>query len=142
METITLRWNGPYYLDYLYRHERRLDSGIYSISRYYRGADRLLYIGKTSRDFESRILEHRKAWLDSVSGEIRVRLGTLEFEQGRQFSEQKLKDVEALLIQWHRPKENTAGMQAYQGREGLNIANVGRRGLIDQFVSTENLKWA
>ncbi|QOR67139.1 GIY-YIG nuclease family protein [Cytobacillus suaedae] len=142
MTIVNVRWYGPYSLENFCNKETSLYNGIYAIYRVFGGKETLLYIGKTSRDFSSRISEHNKHWLWGVKGYIQIRVGILEFPNGGKFSLQKLSDVESLLILWHLPKENTASTVYYRGRFSLEVYNVGRRGLIDKKVSADDLIWA
>lgn len=142
MELVTIHWHGPYRVDNLALHDITLETGIYAISRIFGGRESLLYIGQTLRDFEKRIGEHRRDWLNFERGQILIRCGTLEFESGRRYSKRKLNDVESLLIQWHKPPRNTRDMKWYRGREFLSVLNSGRRGLLDHHVSAEELEWS
>ncbi|MGH0592790.1 hypothetical protein [Bacillus pretiosus] len=67
-----------------------------------------------------------------------MRLGILEFPNGVKYSEQKSSDVEALLISWHTPLENTPCTNYYIGREDLEVISFGQRGLIDKKITTPN----
>jgi hypothetical protein len=142
MTTVIVRWYGPYSLDSLFQKEIALELGVYAIYRVFGENETLLYIGKTSRSFWQRINEHNNDWLWGVRGQIRIRIGLLEFPNGRRFSTQKLSDVESLLILWHAPKENTTSTIYYRGRFDLEIYNYGRRGLIDKRISADQLEWA
>ena len=142
MTTVNVRWYGPYSFDSLIYRDISLNRGIYAIYRVYGENETLLYIGKTSRNFLSRISEHNKHWLWSVKGRIQIRLGLLEFPNGGNFSAQKLSDVESLLILWHTPKENTTSTVYYRGRYNLEVYNLGRRGLLDKKISSDYLEWA
>ncbi len=86
---------------------------------------------KQKRSFSKRLHEHYKDWIHGARG-IHVRLGILEFPNGGKYSEQKLSDVEALLISWHTPLENTQCTNYYIGRENLEVISFGQRGLIDK----------
>lgn len=77
-----------------------------------------------------------------VKGKVKVRLGVLEFQDGERFSEKKFNDVEALLITSYQPLENTTNYHWYYGRNNLHIINVGRRGIIDKQVFSNDLEWA
>jgi hypothetical protein len=142
MTIVNVRWYGPYSLDSYYNKDISLSSGIYAIYRVFGGKETLLYIGKTSRDFFSKISEHDKHWLWGVKGDIKIRLGLLEFPNGGKFSLQKLSDVESLLILWHKPKWNTSSTVYYRGRFNLEVNNLGRRGFLDKTVSAYDLEWA
>ena len=139
METVTVHWHGPYRLDTMHQYTVSDSFGVYTISSIYRGKERLVYIGKTERPFSTRIKEHQ-AWIQLVHGEIRVRLGLLSMEDGRRYSSRKLSDVEALLITYYSPEENTVNSTWYYGRPELAIINTGRKGLLESRVSTEQLE--
>ncbi|HDX9577692.1 TPA: GIY-YIG nuclease family protein [Bacillus pseudomycoides] len=136
MTTVNIRWFGAYDLDSLDGKQIIMNKGIYAIYRVYGGKETLIYIGKTKRNFLKRLKEHNKDWLWKVRGEIRIRFGVLEFPNGGKYSEQKLADVESLLISWHEPVENTQSTKYYYGRPNLEVINEGRRGLIDKKIST------
>lgn len=142
MKTVNVRWYGPYSFDSLIHRDISINRGIYAIYRIYGENETLLYIGKTSRSFLTRISEHNKHWLWNVKGRIQIRLGLLEFPNGGHFTSQKLSDVESLLILWHTPKENTTSTVYYRGRSNLEVYNFGRRGLLDKKVSSDYLEWA
>jgi len=142
MTIVHIRWFGAYSLDGFYNREIALNKGIYAIYRVYGGKETLIYIGKTKRNFIQRLNEHNKEWLWNVRGQIKMRLGILEFPNGGKYSEKKLADVESLLISWHRPVENTQYAKNYSGRPELEIINMGRRGLIDKKISTEDYELA
>jgi hypothetical protein len=141
MEAIKINWHGPYDINNIGNYDVSNSIGIYAVYRVWGGKESLLYIGKTERSFLNRITEHHKEWVGNVRGQIRLRFGTLEFEQGKHYSSKKLSDVEALLIILNTPSENTMCRYNYFGREGLTVINAGRRGLIKQRVSTEELVW-
>lgn len=91
----------------------------------YRGTEKLLYIGKTKRSFSKRLNDHYIDWIYGTR-DIHVRLEILEFPSGGKYSEQKLSDVEALLISWHTPIENTQCTNYYIGRENLEVISFGQ----------------
>jgi hypothetical protein len=142
MTTVHIRWYGDYSLESFYSKEISQNIGIYAIYRVYGEKETLMYIGKTIRSFYQRINEHSKDWLWNVKGQIRIRIGILEFPNGGKFSTQKLADVESLLILWHTPKENTTSTVYYRGRSDLVVINLGRKGLLDKKVLANELEWA
>jgi hypothetical protein len=142
MTTVHIKWHGAYSLESFYSKEIAQSMGVYAIYRVYGEKETLMYIGKTSRSFYQRISEHSKDWLWNVKGQIRIRLGVLEFPNGGRFSNQKLADVESLLILCHSPKENTTSTVYYRGRFDLEVINLGRRGLLDKKVLATDLEWA
>lgn len=142
MESIVIDWKGPYRVENLNKYEVAYEYGLYTISRVWNNHESLIYIGKTERDFATRIKEHCKGWLGDVRGQIRVRIGILNFESNKHFSSYKLSDVESLLIVTHIPKNNYINTVNYYGRNDLIVINKGRRGSLKSRVNTEkDLKW-
>jgi hypothetical protein len=72
------------------------DFGIYSIYQFFGEHEKLLYIGKTTRDFLTRLNEHLY-WLNNIRGKLKIRLGVIQLEDGQRFSNKRLSDVESLL---------------------------------------------
>lgn len=142
MENIIINWSGPYGIENLNKYDIAYNSGIYAISRVWGNNETLLYLGKTVRDFATRLDEHQVAWVNAIQGQIKVRVGVLEFEQGRIYSKKKLGDVEALLINWHKPQYNTMSKNYYYGRRKLTVINRGRKGALSTKVSTEYFEWS
>lgn len=138
MEIITIKWHGPYKLDYLQNYELSYLNGVYAIYRVWGNCESLLYIGKTERGFEKRLSEHYKDWLFNVRGQIKIRLGLPCCEEGKHLSSNKLSHIESLLISWHEPPENTVSKTRYYGRENLTVINTGRRGALHQRICTDD----
>lgn len=139
MEHITINWHGPYQLSRAHLPEIAEENGIYVITRKWGNSETLIYIGRTKRGLYQRISEHEKSWLCDFRGCLQVRYGVLSLQLGQRFSLQRLADVEALLIVWHKPQENTVNKDYYYGRERLKVANIGRRGPLCVEVSTLDL---
>jgi len=141
VECVTVQWHGPYRLDRLGAYDVSYMNGVYAISSTRAGKEKLHYIGRTMREFATRINEHLP-WIGQLTGEVKVRFGTLQFEPGRRFSEDKLSDVEALLITHHVPPWNKSNSRFYRGRRELTVQNVGRKGNnLTPSVSSEELDW-
>ncbi|HJV45276.1 MAG TPA: GIY-YIG nuclease family protein [Bacillota bacterium] len=139
MQIVTLKWHGPYNFSLIENRDIAYEYGIYSIYQIFGGRENLLYIGKTTRDFMTRLNEHLY-WMNKVRGTLKIRLGVILLEDGQRFSRKRLSDVESLLITWHSPPENTTNAIYYYGRENLTILNIGRRGHIAPRVSTDDLQ--
>ena len=137
MEEVGIEWYGPYKIDTVVEefHEYE-DFGVYMITRRWgEYSEKILYIGLTYRqDFSTRLSQHQW-WLSNTRGTIKVRVGYLREEKS---SEKRLKDVENLLICWHRPEYNEKNL-VYHGRD-LRIINSGRRGLLDKIVDSDELE--
>jgi len=136
MQTITIEWHGSYNIERINLCALASDKGIYAISRIWGDTETLLYIGRTKREFQSRLREHDH-WLKLYRGQIKVRLGQMVSHNGV-FSERLLADAESLLIIWNETVENTSNVNTYSGR-ALTINNVGRRGLLAKRISSEDL---
>lgn len=136
MEEVIINWNGPYKFERMSQYEVSYSNGIYAISRVWGNNETLIYLGQTIRSFATRLNEHQEEWLSGVRGQVKVRLGIVEFGQGRKFSQIKLNDIEALLINWHQPPYNAKSMNYYHGRDELTIINKGRKGMLAHKVCT------
>jgi len=139
MDTVKLKWHGPYLLARAYIPEIIFEKGIYAISRKWGNIEKLLYVGRTLRSLEQRVYEH-EWWLRDLRGKVLIRYGVFDLRTGQRFSKKKLADVEALLITWHQPPENTMNGHYYYGRPLLTVINSGRRGLLCSKVSTLDLE--
>lgn len=140
MEIIIIHWSGPYKFDNIRYYERTYQGGIYAISRFWGSNESLLYIGRTERDFGTRIYEHQKNWLYEVSGQIKLRFGLLQYSEGKRSSSSKLNDVEAMLINWHKPIHNKMNKNFYNGRK-LELINIGRKGKLAAKLSIDDFVW-
>ena len=144
METITINWNGPFKIENLTNHDYGSEFGIYAVYRVWGETKKLIYIGKTERDFITRLNEHQKVWLCDLRGELKIHLGKLEFEDNKKYSSGKLDHVESLLIcvlALDHDLYNDRKKSIYTGRDKLKIINLGRRGLIQDEISTDELDW-
>lgn len=141
MKEVTIIWNGPYNLENINRHDITNANGIYAIYRVFGGNETLLYLGMTERGFGVRINEHCEDWLHGVRGQIKLRFGVPQLE-GTTSSRKMLQDIEALLIGYHKPKENTMSVNYYYGQEKLTVINKGRRGhLVERLNTEEHFVW-
>ncbi|CDX00844.1 GIY-YIG catalytic domain [Desulfitobacterium hafniense] len=134
MQSITIKWCGPYNLERVHLSNQASENGIYIISRLWGTSETLLYIGRTKRQFQQRIKEHNY-WLTQYRGQIKVRFGRIE---GNTISEDLLADAESLLIILTETVENTSNLYSYSGRS-LTINNIGRRGTLAKTISSDDL---
>lgn len=140
METFIVKWYGPYSLDRSNFCDVAYEKGIYMVTRKWGNAqESLQYIGRTTRSLEQRIKEHNW-WLSEMRGNLQIRYGIVEIQPGQRFSGKRLADIEALLIIWHKPKENTVNYDWYYGRE-LTVINKGRYGPLKREVTTLDLEY-
>ncbi|GAB6152579.1 GIY-YIG nuclease family protein [Desulfosporosinus burensis] len=137
MQTITIQWSGAFSLERFDLCVLASDKGIYAISRIWGNWETLLYIGRTKREFQKRLREH-DAWLKLYRGQIKVRIGRIK-SPSMTFSEKLLADAECLLIISNETVENTSNVSTYSGR-ALTINNTGRRGLLEKWISSDDLE--
>lgn len=139
MEEIWVEWKGPYGLEYIPDRESAFNWGIYAITRVWGTCERLLYIGQSYRQcMLNRVWCHRNDWIYQYRGQMRVRFGTIKIDEGYRHSQQRTKDIEALLIYWHQPIHNTQHRRSYPDRQ-LLIWNIGRHTPLDKRVCTDDL---
>lgn len=139
METVVIRWHGPYKVEQVEDVGVATMFGIYAVYRNWGGSNKLYYIGETyarRKDFWARLTDHRRK-LHEVRGSKTVHFGVVELESGQKHSERRNKDAEALLIWWHRPPGNKKSINTYRGRE-LEVINIGRRGDIERRVRSSD----
>ena len=74
---ITIKWSYPTEIDKILQTEDMNDIGIYYISRVFGKKESILYIGKTTHSFGSRLESHKEKWLDKYKGTKYVRLGRI-----------------------------------------------------------------
>lgn len=140
MEIVKIFWSGPYSIDSAIAKFKNYDDyGVYMITRLWgEDSETILWIGQVYwRCFAERFAEHKRDWLNALRGEIRVRTGKIRLRGNRKISQQKVNDVETLLIYVHKPLYNNKGTSWYYGRE-LKIINSGRRGPLEQEICSEN----
>jgi hypothetical protein len=144
MEEVWIHWQGPYRRDLYPYRDPPYDYGIYTISRMFGDSRTLLYIGESYyQTMYDRLCCHENNWIDEYRGQMQFNFGTVELKKGCKISEQRIKDIEALMIYYHRiymgqPIKNTSNTRNYYGRN-LLIWNLGRRGLLKHRVCTDDL---
>lgn len=72
---ITIKWDYPVEFSSILQKEGMSDIGIYYISRKFGNKESMLYIGKTTNNFMSRLESHSIYKIDKYRGEKYVRLG-------------------------------------------------------------------
>lgn len=108
-------------------------NGVYAISRVWGEKtstpqqEKLLYIGKTERNFEQRIFEHTQHKLADKRGNMYVRFGIIQNE----FTPEVLDDIESALIYGLKPKWNLSKIKEYTYKSDyfVYIINEGYRGV-------------
>lgn len=95
----------------------------------------LLYIGKTSYSFKSRISAHEKQWLYELRGQVYIRFGKIQ--SPTQINDALLEDVESALIYGVQPPYNEKKRNCYTNRTDyyVYIHNKGFRGDLPQIIN-------
>ncbi len=135
-KSVTIKWSYPIRLDKIMQKECMNDIGLYYISRVFGNRESILYIGKTTYSFGSRLESHCKDWIDSYRGEKYVRLGRIV--EPSNLSPDRLKqlinDSEKTIIFYmnnedkHDLVANIVSTQSTYPIENLIIKNIGYRG--------------
>lgn len=147
---ITIEWSYPIEINSILQKECMNDIGIYYISRKFGEKQSILYIGKTTYSFWSRLESHKEYWLDSYRGKKYVRLGRIIHPNN--ISEQELKelinDAERTIIFYlsnidgHELVANVVSTKSTNFDNILWITNVGYRGQLpsELFISEDMLE--
>lgn len=139
MEKVKIKWYGPFRVDSVVEQFNDYkDFGVYMITRDWGGySEKIVYIGMTYLlDFSTRLSEHRIYLLPQLRGNIRVRIGRLVEKRS---SQERLRNVENLLILKYTPEYNQKETSTYTGRD-LRVVNLGRRGTLDRVIDTEEFE--
>ncbi|MEA5135572.1 MAG: hypothetical protein VB035_05475 [Candidatus Fimivivens sp.] len=133
--TVTIHWSYPTMLENIYEHNIIENIGIYCIYRKFGNKMSLLYIGKTSYSFKSRIYAHEKQWLYELRGQFYIRFGKIQ--SPIQVNDALLEDVESALIYGVQPPYNEKKRNYYTNRTDyyVNIYNKGFRGDLPQIIN-------
>ena len=146
---ITIQWSYPIEINHILQKECMNDIGIYYISRKFGENQSILYIGKTTYTFGSRLKSHKEDWLDTYRGKKYVRLGRII--SPKNILEEELKmlinDAERTLIFYlsnmeeYELKANIVSTKSTNFENILKIRNVGYRGQLPKelFISEDML---
>jgi len=136
MEWHRINWKGPYEIDKALNMAESEEFGVYAIYEM-TPEPKLLYVGETYRkDFNKLFKQHKREWLDSISGTIVIHFGIIVPIEGKEISLQKVEDIEKCLIYIYRPPYNTVNKEGYTGHDIL-IINTGKVGTIKKLVSND-----
>lgn len=133
---ITIKWSYPREFDKVLSSEQAKHIGIYYISRVFGGKETLLYIGKTTASFISRLSDHKKKWLDNHRGTKYVRLGEIVEPKDMSVYDEAgyINDAEKTIIFYleqvlgNEIPENVTSTKSTYVVQDLIINNVGYRG--------------
>lgn len=133
---ITIEWSYPIEINSILQKDCMNDIGIYYISRKFGEKQSILYIGKTTYSFCSRLESHKEYWLDTYRGKKYVRLGKIV--SPKNISEAELKelinDAERTIIFYlsnmdeHELVANVVSTKSTNFDNTLKITNTGYRG--------------
>ena len=141
-KSITIEWSYPIEIDKILQKESMNDIGIYYISRKFGGRQSILYIGKTTYNFRSRLEAHKEYWLDTYRGKKCVRLGKIVSPKNSSEEELKLliNDAEKTIIFYlsnvdeHELVVNVASTKSTEFDTILKIKNIGYRGQLPKML--------
>ena len=146
---ITIEWSYPIEVNSILQKDCMNDIGIYYISRKFGEKQSILYIGKTTYSFLSRLGSHKEYWLDTYRGKKYVRLGRII--SPKNISEEELKelinDAERTIIFYlsnideQELVANVASTKSTNFDNTLKITNIGYRGQLPEeiFIPEEML---
>lgn len=147
---ITIEWSYPIEINSILQKECMNDIGIYYISRKFGEKQSILYIGKTTYNFKSRLESHKEYWLDTYRGKKFVRLGKIV--SPKNISEEEMKelinDAERTIIFYlsnideHELVVNVVSTKSTEFDNTLKITNTGYRGQLPEelFIPADMLE--
>ncbi len=135
IKTIKINWSYPVLYSNIFSSDMINEKGLYYFSRKFGGKETLIYIGKTSNSFYSRLHSH-KYWINEYRGKVFVRLGTIV--SPKIYDDSIITDMESALIYEMKPFENTDKINGYYYVNECKIINTGYRGLLPCVISMQN----
>ncbi len=133
---ITIKWDYPIEFSSILRKETMNGIGLYYISRKFGSKESMLYIGKTTYSFYSRLDSHNVYKIDKYRGKKFVRLGHIVSPQNISDDELKelINDAEKTIIFYVSNfndcvlVDNIDCRQSISYNNKLKIRNIGYRG--------------
>lgn len=137
---ITVEWSYPVEINSILRKESMNDIGIYYISRKFGEKQSILYIGKTTYNFWSRLESHNKDWLNTYRGKKYVRLGRIVSPThiSKEELNNLINDAEKTLIYYlsnidgYELLANISSTKSANFDKPLIISNTGNRGQLPE----------
>ena len=84
MECYEIEWKGPYSIDRAPSLKVAGNFGIYAIAEKKGNSTKLRYIGRVYwQDFGKRLKQHKRDWLDRISGTIIIHFGLVKIPEGK-----------------------------------------------------------
>lgn len=137
MEWFKIEWFGPYAVDTAQSRKVAENYGIYAICTRKGRASKLLYIGRTYwQEFARRLRQHKRDWLNRISGTKSVYFGIVKLPKGKKISFERIRDIEECLIHFYLPPYNTASKRGYRGRN-IIVINTGKYGTLSKIASDD-----
>jgi hypothetical protein len=138
MEWFKIEWQGAYPIETAQSKIEAMGYGIYAIFGVKNKETKLLYIGETYRQtFGKRLRQHKKEWLFRVNDKMVIHFGKVELPQGVHITQNKIFDIEGVLIHVLLPPFNNISKHGYSGRE-IVVFNFGKRAILPPFVGNRN----
>ena len=139
---ITIKWSYPTEIDQILQTEDMNDIGIYYISRVFGKKESILYIGKTTHSFGSRLESHKEKWLDKYKGTKYVRLGRIVHPRFIFSKKRKalINDAERTIIFYLSNLDeqgliaNIASTKSTAVEHTLKIKNIGYKGQLPKVL--------
>ena len=130
---IEIDWSYPKLISTVINEKELFNWGIYQITTKTNEIDDLLYIGKAWLNFNDRIKDHNKKWLDFYDGDKYVRLGRLNTK----VKEKELLEIESAIIFELKPIQNIKSTQTYSPSDEYDIYSIGYRGQVPKLIKTK-----
>ena len=130
---IEIDWSYPKLISSVIDEDVLFDWGLYQITTKMDKKEYLLYIGESWHNFNRRIKDHDKKWLDLYDGEKYVRLGHLNTK----VTKKQLLDIESAIIFDIKPIQNIKSTQTYNPSDEYDIYSTHYRGKVPQLVRTK-----
>lgn len=132
MDSVTILWSASNYHQLREQH----DCYLYAVTF----EDELLYIGMAYRQtVQARTLrkDHIRDKYQAILDGITVWLGEIIYKSFSRISEDRIQDIECLLIYVNQPKDNRQCKISYTGRPNLRVRSKWFPHLIEE-VSAKN----
>ena len=147
-----VKWSDDLFLDDLHTFCNYCDKyeSLYTILeriiRYGEPEYSLLYIGMTySQSIANRLSNHHKLRdirnYETRRKKIIIRAGRIILPSGNRISKKLVRDVEAILINNHKPPHNESSTYAYRGGRDLRIINQGNYKPLNRIIDTSNWEY-
>lgn len=145
MNTIELKWEGPFTIKQAMKEDSRSGYGCYAIygTHFLFGKGSLLYIGKAEKnEFRFRIAAHVETWIHSEPDELQIYFGRLGSTEGTLeiTDEQWTTNIDAAerLLIFHCPPPYNTALINYHGVESTLLYNLGKRHQLPHVIASDH----